>query len=236
MDGCPGCARTGAGGADGGLGHVVGARGADTADRGHGAGAAGGHARAVDQGTPAQAGRAGLLPGPDRRPVCHRHPRGGLGVPGGAGAAGRGLRELRDGAGAERPARTPGARRRRGARPDRSQPVDRGPGAVPRQPDRADQPRLDRRPLLLLLPRRRLRLRRHADRQLQDRRLPARLGHRAARRDVQPGVLRRHRLRHPRRHVRAAGAGLARLHPDPDGHRGVLPHAGAGPRRARDRA
>ena len=54
------------------------------------------------------------------------------------------------------------------------------------------------RRLLLLLARRRLRVRHHADRQLQDRRLHARLGPGPARRDVQPGVLHRHRVRDPR--------------------------------------
>jgi len=74
---------------------------------------------------------------------------------------------------------------RRG-QPDRGQTVPRDAGPVAQQQGAADQPRVDRRPLLLLLPRRRCGVAITPTGKLPHDRVHARLGARAARRDVQP--------------------------------------------------
>ena len=104
------------------------------------------------QGAAAAAGRAEVLPGLDRRQVRHQHARGRVGVLRGAGADAARLRERRDEAGAGPPAGAQGAGQARRRQPDRDQPVPRGPRPVPQQQGPADQPRVERRPLLLLLP------------------------------------------------------------------------------------
>ena len=118
------------------------------------------------QGAAAAAGRAEVLPGLDRRQFRHQHPRGRVGVLRGAGADAAQLRELRDEAGAGPPAGAEEAGQPRRRQPDRDQPVPRGPRPLPQQQGPADQPRVERRALLLLQPRRRLRVRGHPDRKL----------------------------------------------------------------------